>query len=394
MPFEVKAFNFDDVRIDLNDTYTVITPHNGHDNIDPFDISRLFNDRLEFNAIWWNTKTTGPYPIVIQIGDQLFSVTIPTLESGDLRSRQVKYFEITWDQDTRAPGLLILRNGVTVYDDGDFNNGFTRQMYTKRYFLPLPDVLPQVVNLNPDISIDWLSKSFVDKLGNVIDRYQVNSSQFRIASLTDYQLLDDNKVMRLQPGHSIQTVNGIPDVLMDYQGDFSLVYHGGTLATGGISFLLNMAPVFGSLSGWVIKINSRLFETLVGRISGNALSIYMNTPIPLPFSDLHTISFTYEENYTATDSRLMVYWDGLLINSLVNPYSPIRWNTGSQLYLGRFVNQEVNGVSYVGGFKVFKRLLTPEEMLEQHVSQPSSLPEFEADKIASTPLLVFVKPPR
>ena len=104
----------------------------------------------------------------------------------------------------------------------------------------------------------------------------------------------------------------------------------------------------------------------------------------MPVSDLHTISFTYEEKYTATDSRLMVYWDGLLIGSVVNPYSPIRWNNGSQLYLGRFVNQEVSGVSYVGGFKVFKRLLTPEEMLEQHVSQPSSLPEFEADKIASS----------
>jgi hypothetical protein len=141
MPFEVKAFNFDDVRIDLNDTYTVITPHNGHDRVDPFDISRLFNDRLEFNAVWWNTKTNGPYPIVIQIGDQLFSVTIPTLEGDTLRSRQVKYFEITWDQDMRAPGLLILRNDVTVYDDEDFNNGSTRQMFTKRYYLPLPDVI-------------------------------------------------------------------------------------------------------------------------------------------------------------------------------------------------------------------------------------------------------------
>jgi len=147
MPWEVKAFNFDDVRIHLNDTYTVITPHNGHDNVDPFDISRLFNDRLEFNAVWWNTKTNGPYPIVIQIGDQLFSVTIPTLEGDTLRDRQVKYFEITFDQDMRAPGLLILRNDVTVYDDGDFNNGSTRQIFTKRYYLPLPEVIsPPVVS--------------------------------------------------------------------------------------------------------------------------------------------------------------------------------------------------------------------------------------------------------
>jgi hypothetical protein len=143
-----------------------------------------------------------------------------------------------------------------MYDDGSFDNGSTRQMFTKRYFLPLRDVLPQVVNLNPDVSIDWLSKSFVDKLGNVIDRYQVNYSQFRTAAPTDYQLLDDNKVMRLQAGHNIQTINGIPDVLLDYQGDLSMVYHGGTLMTGGISFLLTLMPTFGAIAGWVIKINN------------------------------------------------------------------------------------------------------------------------------------------
>jgi hypothetical protein len=180
--------------------------------------------------------------------------------------------------------------------------------------------------------------------------------------------------MRLQAGHNIQTVNGIPDVLLDYQGDFSMVYHGGTLTTGGISFLLTLMPTFGAIAGWVIKINNRLMETVVGRISGHFLSTNRNVPINMPFSALHTVSFTYEEKYTETDSRLMVYWDGLSIGSVDNPYSPIRWDTGSQLYLGRFVNQQVSGVSYVGGFKVFKRLLTPEEMLEQHVSQPSSLP--------------------
>jgi hypothetical protein len=188
MPWEVKAFNFDDVRIDLNDTYTVITPHNGHDSVDPFDISRLFNDRLEFNAIWWNTKTTGPYPIVIQIGDQLFSVTIPTLEAGDLRSRQVKYFEITWDQDTRAPGLLILRNGVTVYDDENFNNGFTRQVFTKRYYLPLPEVISPPVVLQPltvveiDETLSVLAADHAlvnDALGGVLQMsamFQINIS--------------------------------------------------------------------------------------------------------------------------------------------------------------------------------------------------------------------------
>jgi hypothetical protein len=155
-------------------------------------------------------------------------------------------------------------------------------------------------------------------------------------------------------------VNGIPDLLFDHQGDFTMVYHGGSLAPGAISFLLTLVPTFGAIAGWVIKIHNRNYETVLGRISGHFLSNNVLTSSnQFTLSDLHTISFTYEENYTATDSRLKVYWDGLFLGSVENPYSPIRWNTGAQLYLGRFVNQEVNGVSYVGGFKIFKRVLSP-----------------------------------
>ena len=141
MPFEVKAFNFNDVRINLQGNYTVIIPHNGHEAQSGYDLTRIFDYNDGFSSVWWNTKTNGPHPIVINIGDQLFSVTIPSLPGDTLRDRQVKYFEITWDEERRAPGLLILRNGETVYDDGDVNDGELRQIVTKRYDLPLPDVL-------------------------------------------------------------------------------------------------------------------------------------------------------------------------------------------------------------------------------------------------------------
>ena len=141
MPYEVKAFNFNDVRINLQGNYTVIIPHNGHEAQSGYDLTRIFDYNDGFSSVWWNTKTNGPHPIVINIGDQLFSVTIPSLPGDTLRDRQVKYFEIIYDQDTRAPGLLILRNGVTVYDDGNINNGSTRQVFTKRYDLPLPEVI-------------------------------------------------------------------------------------------------------------------------------------------------------------------------------------------------------------------------------------------------------------
>ena len=120
-------------------------------------------------------------------------------------------------------------------------------------------------------------------------------------------------------------------------------------------------------------------------MSGHLLSNNVPVPTHTPFSDLHTISFTYKENYTATDSRLEVYWDGVFIDSVDSPYSPIRWDTGNNLYIGRFSNQVVNGVSYVGDLKVFKKALSSEEILEQHLNRPSGLVDFEADKVASTP---------
>jgi hypothetical protein len=142
MPWEVKAFNLNDVRINLQDTYTVIIPHNGHESQSGYDLTRLFDYNDGFSSVWWNTETDGPHPITIYVGDQLFSVTIPSLPGDTLIDRQVKYVEITWDQDTRAPGLLILRNGVMVYDDGDVNNGSTRQFFTKKYDLSLPGFIP------------------------------------------------------------------------------------------------------------------------------------------------------------------------------------------------------------------------------------------------------------
>jgi hypothetical protein len=138
MPYEVKAFNFDDVQINLQDTFTVISLHDGHNSGPRDDITGLFDGNIDDANIWWNAR---PQTIRVYVGDQLFSVTIPTLPGDTLRDRQVKYFEITWASQQRGVGLLILRKGVVVYDDGDVSNGPGTVPFTKRYDLPLPDVL-------------------------------------------------------------------------------------------------------------------------------------------------------------------------------------------------------------------------------------------------------------
>jgi hypothetical protein len=53
-----------------------------------------------------------------------------------------------------------------------------------------------VVNFNPDLSIDWSTKSFVDKNADFIDDLHIRSTASTVALPEDYQLLD-NKVMRL-----------------------------------------------------------------------------------------------------------------------------------------------------------------------------------------------------
>jgi hypothetical protein len=48
MPLEVKAFNLNDVRINLQDTYTTLIPHNGHEGQDGYDLTRIFDYNNSF----------------------------------------------------------------------------------------------------------------------------------------------------------------------------------------------------------------------------------------------------------------------------------------------------------------------------------------------------------
>jgi hypothetical protein len=142
IPDEVKAFNFNDIQINLQSAYTTLIPHNGHAGQDGYDLSKLFdNNTIAPAYVWWDVLNRGPYPILIYPGDQLFSVTIPSLPGDTLRDRQVKYFEITWEERNRSAGFIILRNSVIVHDDGPTMDGYGNVRYTRRYDLPLPDVL-------------------------------------------------------------------------------------------------------------------------------------------------------------------------------------------------------------------------------------------------------------
>jgi hypothetical protein len=231
----------------------------------------------------------------------------------------------------------------------------------------------------PDIQIDWPSLSIRDKTGAFIDEITIlNNTSNSASSSSQYQLLD-NKVMRFNQNNHIRMREGIPRLLKDYQGDMTMVYHGASKATNGISFLLNMMNWFGQITAWVIKINDRGYETVLGRLSGHQLQPIANVPVNLPFKNLHTISFAYTERYTATDSKVEVYWDGVKLSEAISPYSPIRWNTGDNIYIGRFGNQFINGISYVNNLKVYKKAFTSQEMLDEHTSIPTGLTQFEAD---------------
>jgi hypothetical protein len=99
--------------------------------------------------------------------------------------------------------------------------------------------IPKYIPL-PDISIDWPSKTIVDNTGAFIDDILIlNNSSNSASSSTDYELLD-NKVMRINQNHHIRMRTGIPALLRNYHGDLTMVYHGATNTTSGISFLLNM----------------------------------------------------------------------------------------------------------------------------------------------------------
>jgi hypothetical protein len=150
---EVKAFNLDDVQIHLQGSYTTLIPHNAHAGQDGYDLTKLFdNDTVTPSYVWWDAKSSGPYPIAINSGDQLLSVTIPSVADDTLRDRQVKYFKITWEQQKRFARFIILRNGEVVYDDGPTIDGYGSVRYTRRYDLPLPDFLQEPPDPPPPLT--------------------------------------------------------------------------------------------------------------------------------------------------------------------------------------------------------------------------------------------------
>jgi hypothetical protein len=231
----------------------------------------------------------------------------------------------------------------------------------------------------PDIYIDWSTQSIRDKTGAFIDDIIIlNNSSNSASSPSQYQLLD-NKVMRFNQNNHIRMRTGIPALLKDYQGDLTMCYVGASKATSGIAFLLDFMNWFGQITGWVIKIMDRGYATILGRLSGHLLSTDSNIPVNLPYKNLHTISFAYTERYTANDSKMEVYWDGIKLNETISPYSPIRYDTGDNLYIGRFGNQFINGDSYVNDLKVYKKAFNSQEMLDEHTNIPTGLTQFDAD---------------
>jgi len=385
MPYEVKAFNFNDVRINLQGNYTTLIPHNGHEGQSGYDLTRIFDYNDGASAVWWNTKTNGPHPIVINIGDQLFSVTIPTLPGDTLRDRQVKYFEIIYDQDTRAPGLLILRNGVTVYDDGNINNGLTRQIFTKRYILPLPDFLQEPPDppppltppppptpptppapINPTIpDMHWDYETFYDNQNAVeFSNYNVN--------------IVDGKAVIDAPTDFLLAF--IPSALVS-KFSISLIFNFKALNSGdNINFIFTTFTGFSSRrQGIMLRvINGRIEFELHGK-NGPAPNYYTNTlyrinePITgfpnVIFDEFCNLAITFDYN----TKIIKTYINGVLnssTNALVSGVNlkdvllgtNFGGNTNVNFFINLWVDRTSYGLNELDDFKFFNSVLTDEEV--------------------------------
>jgi hypothetical protein len=87
-------------------------------------------------------------------------------------------------------------------------------------------------------------------------------------------------------------------------------------------------------------------------------------------SQLHTLGFVYTANNDISVSRLEAFWDGMSLGVATNSKSPLNWDTSNGIYMGRFNDISPAGKSYNAGFKVFKKVLTTAEMLQQHTDRP------------------------
>jgi hypothetical protein len=150
--------------------------------------------------------------------------------------------------------------------------------------------IPLISPLSADLYMDYVTMTLRDINGDFVDDLQVRDG---VNVSTSYRYLDNFLVMDRNLHN--QTVSGLPLILQGYNGNFSVIYHGLSLAFTETSMLnTSIDPSSDTLSGWRMLLFNKNLEVIIGRASGNVITVNYDLPEFPPYAEkIHTFSFSY-----------------------------------------------------------------------------------------------------
>jgi hypothetical protein len=234
-------------------------------------------------------------------------------------------------------------------------------------FLPTVPLL----TLKPDLYVDYVTMTLRDINDDFVDNLQVRDG-VNVAPSTSYRYLDNNSILVMDRNLHNQTVSGLPAILQGYDGNFSVVYHGLSLAfTESSMMITSIDPSSDTLSGYRMSLFNNILEVIIGRASGNVITVNYDLPEFPPYAEkIHTFSFSYIADDGLGISSLRLFWDGISVAYTEQAYVPVVWHTSNGIYVGRYFIFPIIATTYSVGLKVFTKALTEIEMLEQHTNIP------------------------
>ena len=321
-----------------------------------------------------------------------FLDTVKNLVTNAIVTSQIKTTSLIADADTFNPyttlpyDILVTRDlypDLFIVDTHVHNinvrllNSDNSLVYQSTQFVtssPIPTFV-----LLPDIYTDWTTKTLRGKDGNVLDNLDIRRDKIYHATPFEYDLVDGDTVLVTKRGIHSQTTSGIlPQPLQGYDGDLTVVYHGLSLVNDSSESIVltsinpnvNQSSYF--YSGWYVRVLNNQVMIRIARKNGFDIQILAGIiPTSPPYaSQLHTLGFVYTADNDISISRLEAFWDGVSLGVGTNSKSPLNWDTSTGIFMGRFNDISPVGKSYNAGFKVFKKVLTTTEMLEQHTDRP------------------------
>jgi hypothetical protein len=174
--------------------------------------------------------------------------------------------------------------------------------------------IPPLLGLKPDLYVDYVTMTLRDKNSRFVDNIEVRDGD-NVPPLTSYRYLDNNSILVMNRNLQNQTVSGLPAILQGYDGDFSVVYHGLSLAFTELSMLItSIDSASNTLSGWRMSLFNNNLEVIIARESANSIIVNVNLPQLPPFAEkIHTFSFSYIADDGLGVSSLRVFWDGISV---------------------------------------------------------------------------------